>query len=474
VREVDLGSEPLDRLAGLLTPERRDELTDTAYWAQEMLQGRTMWHVNATASGGGVAEMLQALLAYTKGAGVDTRWLVLHGSPEFFTLTKRIHNKLHGSPGDGGDLGEKERKLYETVLSEDIDDMVGRVRDGDIVVLHDPQTAGMVDAVKAAGAHVIWRCHVGKDDTDEHTDQAWSLLRPYVERADAVIFTRQAYVPDWVDPARCRIIPPSIDPYSAKNIEMSPEDVAAVLKRAGLVDIHDGHAGSHTYRRRDGGHGEVREFRGLIHGDQVVPEDARVALQVSRWDRLKDMDGVLRAFADNIDSMPPDVHLMLVGPDVSGVSDDPEGAEVFAECQAIWAQQDPAARARMHLCSLPMDDVDENARIVNALQRHASVVVQKSLVEGFGLTVTEPMWKGRPVLATRVGGIQDQIVDGESGLLLDDPHDLDTFARLLGDLLSDHEQVQRLGPAACERVRDRYLGDQALVRYAHLLRDLER
>jgi trehalose synthase len=172
--------------------------------------------------------------------------------------------------------------------------------------------------------------------------------------------------------------------------------------------------------------------------------------------------------------MPSDVHLMLVGPDVSGVSDDPEGAAVFAECQEIWAEQPPAARGRMHLCSLPMDDVDENARIVNALQRHAAVVVQKSLVEGFGLTVTEPMWKGRPVLASRVGGIQDQIEDGESGLLLDDPRDRDEFARLLGDLLADPEQCERLGHAARERVRGRYLGDQALVRYAELLRTLLR
>ena len=216
----------------------------------------------------------------------------------------------------------------------------------------------------------------------------------------------------------------------------------------------------------------MREFRGLIHGDQIVPEDVRVVLQVSRWDRLKDMDGVLRAFADNIEAMPPDVHLMLVGPDVSGVTDDPEGAEVFAECQSIWADQSAGARARMHLCSLPMDDVDENARMVNALQRHASVVVQKSLVEGFGLTVTEPMWKGRPVLASRVGGIQDQIVDGECGLLLDDPRDLDSFATLLADLLADREQAGRLGEAARERVRDRYLGAQALVRYAELVRTL--
>lgn len=472
MREVELDSEPLATLAGLLAPEHAQELQETAASARAALEGRVMWHVNATASGGGVAEMLQALLAYTKGAGVDSRWLVLQGASEFFTLTKRIHNLLHGSPGDGGDLGERERELYETRLAPDIDDLVARVRPGDVVVLHDPQTAGMVDAVKEAGASVIWRCHVGKDDDDECTDRAWAFLRRYVEAADAVVFSRQAYVPTWVDAAKVRIIPPSIDPFSAKNVEMTPEDVAAVLTRTGLVDVHDGQAGSWTYQRRGGGTREVRELRGLIHGDQVVPGDARVVLQVSRWDRLKDMDGVLKAFADNLHAMPADVHLMLVGPDVTGVSDDPEGAAVFAECQSIWADQDPAARARMHLCSLPMDDVDENARIVNALQRHAAVVVQKSLVEGFGLTVTEPMWKGRAVLASRVGGIQDQIVDGEHGLLLDDPKDLTTFAWLLADLLNDDDQAARLGEAARERVRERYLGDQALVRYAALVRVL--
>jgi trehalose synthase len=373
---------------------------------------------------------------------------------------------------DGGALGEPEREAYERALVDDIDDLVGRLREGDVVVLHDPQTTGMVEKVRAAGAHAIWRCHIGKDDTDDNTDRAWNFLRRYVEQADAVVFSRQDYVPGWVDQAKVRIIPPSIDPFSAKNIDMTPEDVAAVLVRTGLVDIDDGRYGSVTFPRRRGGTGEIRELRGLIHGDQVVPGDARVVLQVSRWDRLKDMDGVLRAFADHIEAMPSDVHLMLVGPDVSGVTDDPEGAEVFAECQTIWAAQDAGARARMHLCSLPMDDVDENARIVNALQRHADVVVQKSLVEGFGLTVTEPMWKGRAVIASRVGGIQDQIVDGECGLLLDDPRDLDTFARLLADLLADPEQAARLGAAARERVRDHYLGAQAFVRYAELVRDL--
>ena len=338
MREVQLSAESLSRLADLLSPERGARLREVAQWGARLLDGRTVWHVNATATGGGVAEMLQALLSYTLDAGVDTRWLVLHGSPEFFTLTKRIHNLLHGSVGDGGPLGEEQRPAYEAALHTDADDLVAQVREGDVVVLHDPQTAGMVAPVRAAGAHVVWRCHVGKDETDERTDRAWAFLRPYVEQADAVVFSRQAYVPDWVRPDVVRLIPPSIDPYSAKNVDLTPEDAAAVLRRAGLVDLPEPDDGSVAFTRRDGTSGQVRELRGLIHGAQVVPGEARVVLQVSRWDHLKDMAGVLRGFCDALGSMPDDVHLMLVGPDVLGVSDDPEGAAVFEECLAVWEE----------------------------------------------------------------------------------------------------------------------------------------
>ncbi len=472
MKDVVIGSEPLDQLARLLLPERRGRLEDVARWGQEMLEGRAVWHVNATATGGGVAEMLLALLAYTKDAQVDSRWVVLDGSSEFFRITKRLHNLLHGSAGDGGSLGEAEREVYEEVLRRESAALAERVREGDVVVLHDPQTAGMARALRDAGAHVAWRCHVGKDEPDERTDTAWAFLRPYVEDAEAVVFSREAYVPRWVPRERMRIIPPSIDPFSAKNEEMDHDDVEAVLKRTRLVDVHDGDNGSCEFRRREGGTGEVRAYDDLVHGGQVVPADARLVLQVSRWDRLKDMAGVLRAFADHLDDLPDDVHLMLCGPDVSGVSDDPEGAEVLEECTEIWQEQPEHARARMHLCTLPMDDIDENAHIVNALQRHATVVVQKSIVEGFGLTVTEPMWKGRAVIATRVGGLQDQIEHDRNGLLLDDPHDLDGFAAMLAELVTDDDRCRRLGEAARESVRERYLGDLSLIRYAELIRDL--
>jgi trehalose synthase len=196
--------------------------------------------------------------------------------------------------------------------------------------------------------------------------------------------------------------------------------------------------------------------------------DARIVVQVSRWDRLKDMRGVMEAFATGDSNLPSDVHLMLVGPEVSGVSDDPEGAQVLAECIGVWRGLAARIRDRIHLACLPMDDVDENALLVNALQRHASVIVQKSLVEGFGLTVTEAMWKGRPVVASAIGGIQDQIVDGVHGVLVADPRDLDAFAIALGRVLADPAFALRIGSAARERVRDMFLGDKHLIRYMEL------
>ena len=469
--EVQIDPVPLERLAAFLSSERAARLHEQAEAARPLLAGRTIWNVNATATGGGVAEMLQALLAYARGAHVDTRWLVLDGTPEFFRLTKRIHNMLHGSEGDGGPLGQHERELYESVLAPNVSALRDQVRPGDIVLLHDPQTAGMVNGLLGSGAHVVWRCHVGLDVTTEVTDRVWAFLRPDVERAHAVIFSRMEYVPDWVDSSLVRLIPPSLDPFSAKNIDLAQADLEATLRQAGLVDLPEDH-GSLAFVRRDGSEGGVRRHSGLIAGDQIVPGHARLVLQVSRWDRLKDMSGVLAGFADHLSGMPDDVHLMLAGPEVAGVSDDPEGAEVFDECLAIWRALPAPARQRLHLCTLPMDDIAENARMVNALQRYASVVVQKSLVEGFGLTVTEPMWKGRPVLASRVGGIQDQIVDGVSGVLLDDPADLDLFGTQLAALIADPQRAGLLGNGARERVRDRYLGDRHLIQYVELFAEL--
>lgn len=465
---------PFDRLLSVLAPGRAEVLSEFVAMGEQLLDGRKQWNVNATATGGGVAEMLRGLLSYTGEARKDNRqtgWLVLDGNAEFFALTKRIHNLLHGSVGDGGPLGDEERVLYESVVAENLASLREFINPEDVVVLHDPQTAGLVAGLQEMGVHVVWRCHVGRDTDNEQTLLVWDFLRPYIEHADALIFSRAVYAPPWVDQNKLRIIPPALDPFTAKNRELSQEEVEAALRVTGLVDF-PGVGGPLKFDRRDGSIGTVRPQQGLILGDQIVPADAQLVLQVSRWDRLKDMAGVMKGFADHIDEMPENAHLMLVGPDVSGVTDDPEGAEVLQECREVWEAQPPEARRRLHLCSLPMDDTDENAHIVNALQYHAAVVVQKSLVEGFGLTVTEGMWKGRPMVASRVGGIQDQIIHEEHGLLVDDPYDLAEYAAAVRRLLEDPELAERLGAAARERVRHEYLGDRYMIQYVELFSQL--
>ena len=191
---------------------------------------------------------------------------------------------------------------------------------------------------------------------------------------------------------------------------------------------------------------------------------------MSRWDRLKDPVGLLACFAEHVADAAS--HLVIAGPDVEAVDDDPEGAEVLAEVRAALAEMPGAVRGRVHLVSLPMDDLDENAAMVNALQRRADVVVQKSIAEGFGLTVAEAMWKQKPVVAGRVGGIQDQIVDGESGLLVDDPRDLAAVAAAIDSLLGDPERAARIGRAARERVIEEFLQIRRLLEYFEHIEEL--
>ncbi|WP_374969220.1 glycosyltransferase [Terrabacter sp. BE26] len=468
MREVSIGALPLDRFAAVLPEERVALLKTAADRAAHLLTGRTVWNVSSTERGGGVAEMLQTLVAYGQGAGVRTRWVVVTGDERFFTVTKRLHNLIHGFAGDRGALDASDEAHYREVLARNLDGWQERVRPGDLVLLHDPQTVGLAGALRTLGAQVIWRCHIGTDRADGHSSRGWAFLRPYFEDADAYVFSRREYAPAWLPASRVWVIPPSLDPFSAKNAPMADESVRGALHRAGIVERLDGD-GNVAFVRRNGTSGLVRVHRELlVDEERPLPADAAVMLQVSRWDRLKDMAGVLTGFADHVDHFPDGVHLLLVGPDVRGVSDDPEGGQVLGECRQLRAALPPATRARVHLCCLPMDDVDENAHLVNALQRHASVVVQKSLMEGFGLTVTEAMWKERPVVASAVGGIVDQIEDGVSGVLLHDPADLDHFATLAADLFRDPGRQVRIGTAAHERVAREFLGDRHLIQYGEL------
>lgn len=430
--EVEVPVLALDRLAPVIGQERVQAVQSQAGRIVARLGERRVWQVNSTATGGGVAEMLPVLVGYARASGADVRWVVIDGDPEFFAITKRLHNRVHGAAGDGGALGDAELAHYAQITDANARSLLERVDPGDVVVLHDPQTAGLVAPLQAAGVGVIWRSHIGADRENDHTREAWRFLRPLVEGADTLVFSRAAYVPDWVPASKSAVIPPSIDPLSPKNRELTAVESAEILGRVGLFD------GAFT-------------------------PDAPLVVQVSRWDRLKDMPGVMRGFVDHL-STASDAVLALVGPDVSGVSDDPEGHAVYVECTDVWESLPSGQRARVRLISLPVDDVDANAEMVNAIQRHASVVVQKSLAEGFGLTVSEGMWKSRPVIGSAVGGIPDQIAPG-TGLLLDDPTDLDTFGRELRDLLGDEARMASMGAAAHEHIRANFVGDAHLLRW---------
>lgn len=262
-----------------------------------------------------------------------------------------------------------------------------------------------------------------------------------MQAADACIFSRAEYAWDGLIPDRVVTLAPCIDLASPKNRPLPDDRRDALLASAGIVP---------NGRRAD----DVRPA--LMVEDAPVPPAARLTVQVSRWDRLKDPVGLIRAFGLH-GPTDEDAHLLVVGPAVDGVGDDPEGADVHAEACAAWRALPPGARRRVHLVCVPMDDPAENAIVVNAVQRRAGVVVQKSRAEGFGLTVAEAMWKRRPVVASRVGGVQDQIVHGESGVLVDDPADLESVGRAIRELTADRGAARAMGEAAHARVCERFL-----------------
>lgn len=466
VCQIEVPVRQLSRFGPLLGADRYAELLRVAASAAMRLEGRTVVNVNSTASGGGVAEMLDMLVGYVRDAGIDVRWDVLAADAEFFSITKRLHNRLHGVPGDAGDLEATEARHYAAVTAANATSALGQVRPGDVVLLHDPQTAGMAAALSDAGARVVWRCHVGRDGANRWTDGAWSFLRPHLSACEAYVFSRLEYAPRWMDPSRVHVIPPSIDPFSPKNQELSDDAVVRILRGIGLLADQEGSPPG-AFVRSDGSPGRVGARAAILRdGPPLQPGDPLV-VQVSRWDHLKDMVGVMEGFARAVPSR-VDAHLALVGPQMDLVADDPEGAAVFAECVEAWQALPDESRHRVQLVCLPMEDVEENAAMVNALQRHATVIVQKSLREGFGLTVAEAMWKGRAVIASRVGGIIDQVAPG-TGILLEDPGDLDAFATTLADLLVDPEAIARLGHRAHQHVLAEFVTDVHLERYAALI-----
>jgi trehalose synthase len=464
VHAIDVPRRPIAALEELIGLDRTTRLLGAAAQFRRAFADRVIWNLSSTASGGGVADMLQGLVGYTKDLAVDIRWLVIGGDNEFFHITKRLHNRIHGQLGDGGELGPEQLRHVEKVMSANVDSLQDRVRPGDLVLLHDPQTAGLAGPLARRGARVVWRSHIGVDSENELTRSAWEFLWPLLVDAEAYVFTRPSYVPSVIPRSRAWVIPPSIDPFSPKNQVMDPTAVRAALIRIGLF-ASDMAPPVCRYTRRDGSPGEVNQPASVVA--QALPEpDDPIVLQVSRWDRLKGMIGVMRGFVEHVAPRGPG-WLVLAGPSVEGVVDDPEGAVVLAQALAEWQGLPPAIRSRIVLLTLPMTDVDENAAMVNALQRHAAVITQKSLAEGFGLTVAEGMWKGRPVVGSAVGGIQDQIAEG-TGVLLPDPSDLLAFGRAVRTLLDEPKLADQMGARAHEHVRAHFVGDRHLLRYAEL------
>ncbi|MBI5103662.1 MAG: glycosyltransferase, partial [Solirubrobacterales bacterium] len=346
--------------------------------------------------------------------------------------------------------------------------LVAALSEDDVVVLHDPQTAGLIPAVRERGVPVVWRCHIGADADDDRVLAAQKFLVDFVCQADALVFSREDYIWHGVDHDHVTIIKPTIDAFSPKNQDLEAATARAILQAAGLRTGRP--ASAPAFRRMDGTTEDVTH-RATVHGGGGLGPDDRFVLQVSRWDALKDPLGVIRGFAEHA-AAHTDAHLVYAGPAVEAVADDPEGAAVLRDARQAWDDLPSGVRERVHLALLPMDDLEENAAIVNALQREASVVVQKSLAEGFGLTVAEAMWKARPVVASRVGGIQDQIEHGDSGVLLDDARDLAAYGEAVLGLLHDEALAAALGHAARERVRDHFLGSESLLHYLDLLQPL--
>jgi trehalose synthase len=433
----------------------------------ELLGGRTVWWVNSTALGGGVAQLLRTLLPYWRGAGIDVRWMVLRGSAEFFRVTKRFHNHLQGQRGDGGVLGFDELTTFDRAGHYHAESLASMLAPGDVVVLNDPQTAAMSVPLQRAGASVIWSCHVGIDHDNEFSRNAWSCLMPRLAGVNCFVFSRYASLPESLGGAETSIVTPAIDPASTKNLPLSDAGARAILQHLGLA------AGVSTappsYERTDGSTATLAARPTVLDSDgapdwSLIP----VVVSLARWDRIKDPLGILDCFLERVVAA-SDAHLLLAGPDTSQVADDPEAAAVLAEVRDRWRRLPPAARARVHLACLPLNSPDENDAMVNAIQRLAAVVVKKSLQEGFGLGVTEAMWKARPVIASAVGGHLEQVQHLHSGLLVEDPADVAAFGDAIVGLLGEPPLAARLGQTGRERVRALFLNDRHFVRWAEVL-----
>ena len=257
MKEIDIQQLDPGRFESVLEPEPARRFMRRLVQGAVRLAGRRLWHVNSTEEGGGVAEMLHFLLGYLAGAGIDARWVVLEGNEEFFLVTKRLHHLLHGRPGDGRGLDQTARGIYEQTQKETLAELQREVGPGDVVVLHDPQTAGLAPELKRLGATVVWSCHVGIDQPNNLARAAWDFLRRYVQAADAYVFSCPAYCWEGLDRDRMAVIPPCIDAFAPKNQPMASPTVSAILQAAGILDAGNRDLPAPVFRHLDGTPGRV-------------------------------------------------------------------------------------------------------------------------------------------------------------------------------------------------------------------------
>jgi trehalose synthase len=407
---VIVGRWSLEAYDGLAPASIMQELREHAH----ALRGARILHVNATPYGGGVSELLRSSVPLLRDLGLTVDWKVIGGDETFFHATKALHNGLQGAPRP---LSQAERTAYRRCIEENAATLDGGY---DFIVIHDPQPAGLLEAHGRGGARWVWRCHI---DTSEPNPDAWRFLEPLLGGFDAAVFTMPEFVPPGFPIARVEAIAPAIDPLSPKNIDLDPLMASQILDWIGVE----------------------------------VP--GRLVTQVSRFDQWKDPLGVIAAYRLVREEI-ADLQLALVG---SMALDDPEGWEVYRQVSEA-AERDPLIHIYTNLNGVGNVEV-------NAFQRLSEVIVQKSIREGFGLVVSESLWKGTPVVAGRAGGIPMQMPEGVGGVLVDSVQEC---AAAILELLNDRGLAQQLGRSGRERVREHFLLPRLLMEELRLLATLDR
>ncbi len=454
-----------------LAPTVRELRVEASLMAPR-LRGRTVWMVNSTESGGGVAEMLPHVVTLLRDLDVAAEWAVIETDrADFFAVTKRLHNLIHGvgSP----DLAAEDRAAFEAVNRENAAELLRWLKPRDILVVHDPQPMPLAALLRAEmpSLRTVWRCHIGLDEQLPQTRSAWEFLEPYAAAYDHAVFSATEYIPPYFS-TRASLIYPAIDPLNDKNRHLPLHKLVGVLVNSALT-TNPGPVLTPTYPRVAQRLQPSGEFAPANMSEDIGLITRPIVTQISRWDRLKGFAPLIRAFAELKAKLYDGrangrgtfhrrrlelARLVLAGPDPDSVADDPEGLDVLDELKSLYTSLPEDAQRDIALLALPMRDRAQNAIMVNALQRASSVVVQNSLREGFGLTVTEAMWKGIPVLSnSRACGPRQQLRDGLDGRLIENPEDGSELARTIDEMLAEPKLRQTWGGAAQRRAHDHFL-----------------